>query len=208
MIRQLRPGEPLPKSEPRRYTAASGYIRLRWLVGPGEHVETYEHRVDGDRVTTAPQVHHRNHLKDDNRPENLVPVTTAEHGEHHRQIDDQDVARRYLAGASTIEVARVLGITPGAVSRSLKRSGTPARSGAPNYLTHITVEEVKRRYLSGEGLEHIASDMGCSVQAVITRLDKAGVKRRRPGRPPSNLSSAVLKVERVSRHYDYEREAS
>lgn len=38
-----------------------------------------EHRVDGDHVTTAEHVHHINHVKDDNRPENLQAMTASAH---------------------------------------------------------------------------------------------------------------------------------
>src|SRR5581483_6189066 len=60
MIRYLRPGDPIPEGEPRRYSTPKGYVRLRWKVGPYEYVEAWEHRVlvgnpDGH------QVHHVNH---------------------------------------------------------------------------------------------------------------------------------------------------
>lgn len=83
-ITQLPPGAPLPDGMPRRYRAHNGYIRLRWYLGPGRYVETYEHRVEGDHVTTAEHVHHINHDKSDNSPANLRYLTAEEHAEHHR----------------------------------------------------------------------------------------------------------------------------
>lgn len=204
MIRQLRPGEKLPEGEPRRYKSGHGYIRLRWRVGPGEQVECYEHRVEGDHVTTAEHVHHLNHDKSDNRPENLRPITATDHAlEHHKVLDDDEVARRYLAGETTLELGEALGVTPSAITRSLQRSGTPARHYAGNRLTHIDAHAVARLYLAGHSLDAVAEIIGTSRQVVITRLDELGIKRRRGGRPREvdrvPRSSAVLSVTRVER---------
>lgn len=71
MIRSLKAGDPIPPGEPRRYLSSHGYVRLRWKVGKRRYVEVYEHRVVDGVVTDAPQVHHHNRVKHDNRPENL-----------------------------------------------------------------------------------------------------------------------------------------
>lgn len=198
MIRQLKPGEQLPEGEPRRYKAASGYIRLRWKVGKGEYVETYGHRVDGDRVTTAAHVHHINRRRDDNRPENLLAVSTAEHGEHHRSVDDEDIRRRYLAGETTINLGRAYGVDPSVISKSLKRTGTKGRHGG-QYLTRVEARDVAWRYLSGHSLESLADYYDTSVGVIVARLNELGVKRRRVGRPASPRSSAVVSVTAVDR---------
>lgn len=205
MIRNLKPGEPIPDGEPRRYPNDSGYIRLRWKVGKGEYVECYEHRVDGDRVTTSPQVHHVNHDPSDNRPENLIPVTTAEHGRHHR-VDDKTIAELYLAGQTTRTIAERLKLNPGTISRSLKRSGVPTRKESPHRLK-IDRSEVARRYLAGKGLETIAEEMGCTTGPIVRCLDELGIKRRRPGRPVRTAeprSSAVRYVVPATRLFDQE----
>jgi DNA-binding CsgD family transcriptional regulator len=43
-------------------------------------------------------------------------------------IDDAVVARHYATGLSTGQIARLLGVDPAGVWRSLRRSGTPIRS--------------------------------------------------------------------------------
>lgn len=83
--------------------------------------------IDG-RVTTAQAVHHRNHNKSDNRPENLQGLTRSEHGKAHGVIDRRHVAALYQSGMTTIEVAREVGTHPGNISRMLADVGVPARS--------------------------------------------------------------------------------
>lgn len=83
VIRQLRPGERVPDSQPRRYISDHGYMRLRWHVGIARYVETYEHRVFDGVVTTAEHVHHINGRKTDNRVENRQCMTADEHNAHH-----------------------------------------------------------------------------------------------------------------------------
>lgn len=203
-IRILKPGERVPPGEPRRYGSTDGYVRLRWRVGKDEYVEVREHRVFDGVVTTAAHVHHRNHQRDDNRPENLLAVTTTEHGAHHRVLDDAEVARRYLSGESTITIARALGVNTATVTRSLQRSGTPTRPPADTARrTDIDSAYIGRLYLSGRGIETIAAELGCSTTMVCGRLKELGIKLRPPGRQPVQqhlpLSSAVLSVTRVEK---------
>lgn len=81
MIRTLRPGDPVPAGEPRRYLSRDGYMRLRWLVGPDQYVEVYEHRL----VAGLPEghVHHKDHNKLNNDPANLEVLDIVEHARHH-----------------------------------------------------------------------------------------------------------------------------
>lgn len=83
VVRQLRDDEPIPASIPRKYKNDSGYVRLRWKVGTEEYVEAYEHRINAGRPPRYLQVHHLNHIRDDNRPMNLVALTIVDHARLH-----------------------------------------------------------------------------------------------------------------------------
>jgi len=126
-IRSLKPGEPIPAGSPGRYRSSEGYIRLRWWLSPTESVEVYEHRVVDGRVTDAPHVHHLNGVKDDNRPDNLIALTPAEHRRHHRSIDRAELIDLYEGGMSTAAIERTLGINRGNVSKMLRSEGVEMR---------------------------------------------------------------------------------
>ena len=83
-MRTLKPGERIPDGEPWRGIASHGYVILAWWIN-GEQVRTYEHRVVDGHITTAEHVHHKNHDRADNRPENLEYLTEAEHAARHRE---------------------------------------------------------------------------------------------------------------------------
>jgi AraC-like DNA-binding protein len=130
VIRLPRPGE-RPPAGVKRYKNANGYIRLRWLASPSEFVECYEHRwVAGVVHRPEVQVHHRNHIKDDNRPENLEIVSPSDHSKHHARIDPVHVRKAYEAGQSFVKIAAELGCDRSAVLRAFRRAGGTPRSKA------------------------------------------------------------------------------
>src|SRR5690349_13206471 len=111
-IRSLRPDEPIPTDEPKRYPNAAGYVRLRWRVGPKEYVEVYEHRLLAG-LPEGKQVHHRNKVKDDNNAANLEVLTPRKHSELHadeERIDYGPVAERVKRGERLVHIAQELGI--------------------------------------------------------------------------------------------------
>jgi hypothetical protein len=83
-IRRLRDDEPVPTSKPRRYRHSEGYVILRWRVATQTYVEAFEHRIVTGRVSE--DVHHINGNKTDNRPENLMPMSRAEHARLHARM--------------------------------------------------------------------------------------------------------------------------
>lgn len=74
--------------------SSAGYVLL---LMPGHHLAdkrglVREHRLvweeaNGRRLRSSEDVHHINGVKDDNRPENLVALTRAEHIAHHGPLN-------------------------------------------------------------------------------------------------------------------------
>ena len=128
-IRTLQPGELPPDGvEPRRYKNSGGYVRLRWRVSPTEMVECYEHRWVMGNPPAGVQVHHKNGVKDDNRPENLAIVTTAEYGAEHAKWDVDEIAKLYLSGLSLPQIQERIGVDTSVALRALERHGVARRS--------------------------------------------------------------------------------
>jgi AraC-like DNA-binding protein len=212
-IRKLRHDEPVPDGEPKRYRNGTGYVRLRWLVAPQTYVEEYEHRIVAGRPHPRFDVHHLNGVKDDNRPENLRVLTRAEHAALHgvdreslyapyrsrsakekaeraRANREKREARRgrirelYEEGLTTTEVAAVLGLTAGTVSRELRAAGGVARSTGPTTRTRQLV--------------HARAGMRCERCANDVRYGGGQVHHRQPrkmggtSRPEANHTSNLL----------------
>lgn len=72
-----------------RYTNSQGYVLLRKPDHPGAHKGyVLEHRWVMEQVLGRPlrpdePVHHLNHVRTDNRPENLAVLSQHEHGKQH-----------------------------------------------------------------------------------------------------------------------------
>jgi HNH endonuclease/Homeodomain-like domain len=172
VIRYLKPGEAVPTVTPLRYTTVRGYASLRWKVGPDQYVECYEHRVIDGHVTTAEHVHHVNHVRTDNRPENLRHVTAAEHHDEHPSVYAEECVRLYAEGRNTTEIAKRLSINPATVYRLLKARGVAFRDR--NERRRVSVDEARLRELHQQGLStlQIAKALG-HERTVVRRLMKA-----------------------------------
>ena len=187
MIRTLKAGEVVPSAPPRRYVAAHGYVRLRWTVGPGpgDQVEVYEHRVVDGRVTTAEHVHHRNHKRDDNRPENLAHLTAEQHAaEHADSKRDAEIVSLYQQGWSTVRLGSRFNLNPSSVRKALLRSGVALRSPS-DYVQPVELERVKQLHGEGVRAQRMASMLGVGVERINRALDELGLPRFAPGRPPT-----------------------
>jgi predicted transcriptional regulator len=193
-IRTLRPGESAPTSEPRRYKSADGYMRLRWLVGPQQYVECYEHRLVAGMPSESMEVHHLNGIRDDNRPENLAVLTPEEHQAQHAPSWVEDAVALYEAGWSTTDIAKMLRLDPSVVYRSLALRGVRFRTQADYKRAGLDQEEIERLALD-EGLtgQEIAVLLGVGRGAVRGILRDRGVQtlgRRRPSGDDAELRRA------------------
>jgi hypothetical protein len=160
-IRQLKPGEPMPDGEPRRYTSDSrGYVRLRWKVGKGEYVETYEHRL----VAGIPDadVHHRDGRKGNNDSGNLSPLSKTEHAREH--------------GAQSAARSRRATEWGGARSQGAydkKRQAAARREERKKFL-----DQVAELYGAGMTTTEIGNAVGRDPSNISRGLRRAGVPPR------------------------------
>lgn len=183
-IRYLQKGETPPTGEPRRYVSSSGYVRLRWTVAKGDVVECWEHRY----VMGFPdaEVHHKNGIRHDNRPENLEVLSPADHALAHAVVDEEQAATLYRSGMSTVEIGEQLGHHPSVILRAIRRAGVTARSLGEANRRPTPDEQMRAWMLAGEGDRTIARRIGVSPSLVSARRQEFGIAPRRPG----NLTKA------------------
>lgn len=177
-IRYLQRGETPPAGAPRRYIASHGYVRLRWKVDGG-HVECWEHRY----VMGFPdaEVHHKNGIKHDNRPENLEVLSPSQHKAEHAVVDLALVADLYEAGMSTPQIGEQLGHHPSVILRALFRAGVTPRSIGESLRKPTPDDQIRLMMLDGLGDRTIARTLGVSPWLISQRRKELGIPPRRPG---------------------------
>jgi hypothetical protein len=138
-IRNLRHGEPIPTSAPCRYIDSHGYVILRWIVSPGQMREAKEHRLVAGLPPDELDVHHKNGVKTDNRPENLEVMTRSQHLRLHHppSWDVIQAAGEYESGATMDDIGRKYGIHPSTVFRVFRNHGIQSRN-TTNRIATIT----------------------------------------------------------------------
>ena len=87
----------------------------------------------------------------------------------------------YQSGMTLAQVGWRVGTSSEAVRERLLRAGYTLRPSGPVRLTEAQLDDVARRYESGERVDDIAAAYGLSASAVRKRLRRAGVEMRRPG---------------------------
>lgn len=189
-IRTLRPGEPVPTTPPRRYHTTDGYIRLRWKLGVGRYVETLEHRVVDGQVTTAEHVHHKNRIRDDNRPENLEYLDSQSHSTRHRSVDRAEVVRRYESGQSIVDLSLSMGRDTGALSRILRAEGVQMRTTS-DYAARVDPDALRSECAkSGVRVPQVAEALGLT-EAQVRRLMRVHGVPSFPAGNPSHLRASA-----------------
>lgn len=172
--RSLKPGEPIPGGRPNRYRTNQGYIRWRWLVGPGRYIECFEHRVImGNPIGV---VHHKNHVRDDNRPENLEVMSHSAHSRMHhpRKLHKSTAVKAYVEwGWQSTDIARVFGVATSQVSDRLAEAGVLIRQHGAWKRVDVDEEAVRVRHMAGCRAPKIAADLGVTpivIRRVIREL--------------------------------------
>jgi hypothetical protein len=191
MIRRLRDDEPIPAGQPRRYVnKCHGYVVLRWKTGTRQYVEMLEHRYVAGRTT--PHVHHINRNRQDNRPENLRPVTPLEHGAEHSVVDWVEAADLYAEGWHLKRLADRYCVHYVGLLRGLRKRGVKMRSAAEGKRAARGVDLDRLKQLWSEGLSEraIARALGQSRIVIRDRREQLGLTPRRPGRPTKRELSA------------------
>lgn len=157
---------------------------MRWPAGDGKYVELLEHRAVMGNPAEG-QVHHINGVKDDNRPENLVVLSPAEHAAEHATIDVERAAALYAQGIGTPEIGRRLGCNPAAVWRALERHGYQTRDAAAagRARAHDLPMDLIRRLMEGGCSDRrVAELFGVKHIVMRDRRKQLGLPPRRQGR--------------------------
>jgi uncharacterized protein (DUF433 family) len=99
-------------------------------------------------------------------------------------LDSIEIADRYRAGATTVELAEMYRCTPAAINRRLRNAGVALREAKRRTRYDADpafVQSVAVSYREGRSTADIAKDLGIGRSSVMRILNKAGVSTRRTG---------------------------
>lgn len=182
-IRKLRADEPIPAMEPKRYKNSQGYVRLRWLIAPNTYVEEYEHRVVMERP--AGEVHHKNGIKSDNRPENLIALTKEEHALLHAdRVRGQGKYAPYRSKSATDQAQRA----------EQRRQANRARA-----------REMAKLYKGGATTIEIGQQFGVHSSTVSRTLRETGVLMRPRNAGANDIPGRARQIVKARAHLRCER---
>jgi hypothetical protein len=100
-------------------------------------------------------------------------------------LSADEMVRRYLAGATCVDIGAAAGLSKSSVATRLRQAGVklrPGRKAPGSGQLDLPVPEIVERYRAGEMIETIGRSLGASPKAISARLKKASVERRRRGR--------------------------
>ncbi len=191
MVKYLKHGDSVPTSEPRRFKNVHGYVVLRWRVGPRQYVEALEHRVAMGLPLPTVHVHHRNGIKDDNRPENLELMTERDHHRLHVPIsfDVEEAASLYAQGWTTVQLGERYSIDSSCVWRALSGRGVRLRSHSEALHVAVDADAVRRMHLAGYSAPAIAKALDVPVGTVRRTRRALQLPSLPSGRRPTGLEA-------------------
>lgn len=100
-----------------------------------------------------------------------------------------DVVERYLAGATSQQLADELGVSPQTILRNLKRAGVPTRP-AHTIRTVEIPEEIVTRYQSGDSAMTLAREFGIHEALIRRELRERGIVVRPRSDYSTNMEPA------------------
>jgi len=93
------------------------------------------------------------------------------------RAERQEITRRYLAGESTVQLGRELGVKHTLLCQMLRRMGITLR-GRQKSLSEEQRQEVGVAYQAGSDLQQLAERYRCSMTTISQTLKAIGVKTR------------------------------
>jgi hypothetical protein len=123
------------------------------------------------------------------------------------RLDLEEIRRRYEAGESIAAIGAVGGVSRTAVRDAMIRAGIPTRPGPRpagerrGPLRHLDVEEIRRRWETGETLVAIARAVGASRGGVRLAMERVGNDRRSRRRALSLSKGSRLDIDEIRRRY-------
>lgn len=196
--KQYAAGFPLTEALPFRYKDApttvgeTGYL-WEWCPGHPRATEGVvpQHRlvmeeILGRYLTPHERVHHKNHDRKDNRPENLELYASQDqhmkaHWQNKGSRDPELVARvREIAGNPDVPMA-ALGISPTTLRKVLDLNPDIRWAHRKNHVVQAMTDAQVREALQGKTALEAADHLGVHVQTLYNRYDHLLRKRASPG---------------------------
>lgn len=133
-------------------------------------------------------VHHRNHVKTDNRLENLEVLTPRAHAAEHRRLDPMEARRLYESGMTMPDVAAALGTHSGNVSRLVRSAGGTAR---PHSRTAVDERLIADMLEFGVPVRSVMSALHVGETTVRRVAAENAIPTPRPGRPRAGTPTSA-----------------